>query len=253
MSISRIALARMLLCWLALGALSGCNHGHAVGTIASSSPSAVTSSAMAMPGSVPAGTEGPASLLGEVRRELAAMRTTRYQHKTEVDEASGTFFYDCSGLLDYALRRALPTAASALPTSTSARPLAGDIERYLHGGLTGPIDGWQTVGRVNALQSGDVVAWLATEDSTTGDTGHVMIALAAPVANPARAGEWLLPVADSTLSPHASDSRHPGDTGLGTGTIGLVADSRGVPTAFYWQGGVSKHPKPTEIALGRPQ
>lgn len=208
---------------------------------------------MAMPGSVPTGTEGPAALLGEVRRELAAMRTTRYQHKTEVDEASGRFFYDCSGLLDYALRHALPTAASALPTSTSVRPLAGDIERYLHGGLTAPIDGWQAVGRVDALQSGDVVAWLATEDSTTGDTGHVMIALAAPVANPARAGEWLLPVADSTLNPHASDSRHPGDTGLGTGTIGLVTDSAGVPTAFYWQGGVSKHPKPTEIALGQPQ
>ena len=183
---------------------------------------------MAMPGSVPAGTEGPASLLGEVRRELAAMRTTRYQRKTEVDEASGRFFYDCSGLLDYALRHALPTAASALPTSTSVRPLAGDIERYLHGGLTAPIDGWQAV-------------------------GHVMIALAAPVANAARAGEWLLPVADSTLNPHASDSRHPGDTGLGTGTIGLVADGTGVPTAFYWQGGVSKHPKPTEIALGRSQ
>ncbi len=48
------------------------------------------------------------------------MRTTHYQHKTEVDEASGTFFYDCSGLLDYALGRVLPTAASALPTSTSA-------------------------------------------------------------------------------------------------------------------------------------
>jgi hypothetical protein len=191
------------------------------------------------------------SLLGEVRRELAAMRTTHYQHKTEVDEASGRFFYDCSGLLDYALGRVLPTAASALPTSTSARPLAGDIERYLRG-LAAPIGGWQALGRIDAVQPGDVVAWLATEDSKTGDTGHVMIALAAPVANPARAGEWLLPVADSTLSPHASDSRHPGDTGLGTGTIGLVADSAGAPTAFYWQGGVSKHPKPTEIALGRP-
>ena len=138
------------------------------------------------------------------------MRTTHYQHKTEVDEASGTFFYDCSGLLDHALGRVLPTAASALPTSTSARPLAGDIERYLRRGLAAPIGGWQALGRIDALQPGDVVAWLATEDSKTGDTG------------------------------------------LGTGTIGLVADSAGAPTAFYWQGGVSKHPKPTEIALGRP-
>jgi hypothetical protein len=124
----------MLLCWLVLGALSGCSHGSGGDTIAPSPPGAVASSG---------------SLLGEVRRELAAMRTTHYQHKTEVDEASGTFFYDCSGLLDYALGRVLPTAASALPTSTSARPLAGDIERYLRRGLAAPIGGWQALGRIS--------------------------------------------------------------------------------------------------------
>lgn len=105
------------------------------------------------------------------------MRTTRYQRKTEVDEASGRFFYDCSGLLDYALRHALPTAASALPTSTSVRPLAGDIERYLHGGLTAPIDGWQAVGRVDAQQSGDVVAF-QTPQAHRDRAGPVAVTLA---------------------------------------------------------------------------
>ena len=41
--------------------------------------------------------------------------------------------------------------------------------------------------------------------------------------------------------------------GLGTGTIGLLVDDRGAPTAFYWRGGVSPQAKPTRIALGRPQ
>jgi hypothetical protein len=195
---------------------------------------------------------GTTLLLGEVRRELAAMRLTRYQHTTRVDEASGTFFYDCSGLLDYAMGRARPADAHALPTSTKTRPLAGDIERYLHRGVTQPIRGWQAVTRVDELGAGDVIAWQATEDSTTGDTGHLMIVLSAPTRNSKRPAEWLVQVVDSTISPHAADSRRPGTTGLGTGTIGLVVDDRYAPTAFYWRGGITKQAKPTEIALGRP-
>ncbi|QLL08772.1 hypothetical protein [Mycobacterium vicinigordonae] len=60
-------------------------------------------------------------------------------------------------------------------------------------------------------------------------------------------------MADSTLNPHASDSRHSGTTGLGSGTIGLVADDHGTATAFYWRGGVSPLAKTTQIALGRPK
>jgi hypothetical protein len=194
----------------------------------------------------------PQHLAAEVRRELTAMRSTRYQHTTDVDERTGAYLYDCSGLLDYAAERAVPADAHALPTSTSLRPLAGDIERYLHLGLAHPIDGWTSLSRVDALHAGDVIAWLATEDSSTGDTGHVMIVLADPSANPARPDEWLVRVADSSLSPHRLDSRPPGDTGLGTGTIGLVADHAGAPIAFYWQGGISGKAKRTGIALGRP-
>jgi hypothetical protein len=107
--------------------------------------------------------------------------------------------------------------------------------------------------RVDALGPGDVVAWQATEDSRTGDTGHVMVVLDAPTPNSGRAAEWLVRVADSTLSPHALDSRHPGTTGLGSGTIGLLVYESGAPTAFYWRGGVSPQAKPTQIALGRPR
>jgi hypothetical protein len=194
---------------------------------------------------------GPAALVGELQRELAAMRSTHYQHTTRVDEHTGKYFYDCSGMVDYTLGRVLPADAAALPVSTSVRPLAGDIEHYLHQGMAGPLAGWQPVPRVADLRPGDVVAWLVTEDSTNGDTGHVMVVLE-PARRGPRAGEWLVRVADSTLSPHASDTRHTGETGLGAGTIGLVVDDHGGATAFYWRGGVSTEAKPTEIALGRP-
>ena len=253
-----MVVARIALSWLMLGvpALAACSSSGVPPTAASSAPPAastsVTSPASASPS---AGGQSSAAdaLLGEADRELAAMKTTNYQHATHVDEGTGQFFYDCSGLLDYALGRVLPADAKTLPTSTSVRPLAGDIEQYLHRGLSGPIDGWDAISHVDQLQPGDVVAWLATEDSTTGDTGHVMIVHAAPTRSPDRADEWLVRVVDSTLSPHASDSRRDGVTGLGTGTIGLTTDDGGAPTAFYWKGGVSKHAKPTEIALGRPR
>jgi hypothetical protein len=231
---------------LAALVLAGCVKSGDTGAGGTATPSRAPASA------APSGEGGAASLAGEVQRELAAMRTTHYQHTTDVVESSGKFFYDCSGMIDYALGRVLPADVNALPTSTSKRPLAGDIEHHLHSGLSAPIAGWQSLTRVDELGTGDVVAWQATEDSTTGDTGHVMVVLAAPTQNPARAGEWLVKVGDSTLNPHAHDSRHEGESGLGTGTIGLVVDDRNAATAFYWRGGVTKQSKPTEIALGRP-
>jgi hypothetical protein len=78
-----------------------------------------------------------------------------------------------------------------------------------------------------------------------------MIVLGAPVHNPHRADEWLVKVVDSTVSPHAQDSRGADDEGLGTGTVGLVADGSGHPVGFYWRGGVSKVAKRTDVALGR--
>jgi|SRR5271166_4607654 len=216
------------------------------------SPPAATSPTPPPANTNPAAGSGAAALVEEVERELNAMRVTRYQHTTAVDEGSGSYFYDCSGLLDYAMGRVRPADLTPVP-HIKARPLAADIEGYLHRGLTGPIEGWQALARVDGLGPGDVVAWQATEDSTTGDTGHVMVVLEVPTQNSARAAEWLVRVADSTLNPHALDSRHPGTTGLGTGTIGLLVDERGAPTAFYWRGGVSQQAKPTQIALGRPQ
>jgi hypothetical protein len=50
----------------------------------------------------PEGSAG-AALLAEVNRELSVMKSSAYSHRTHVDEASGLFDYDCSGLLNYGL------------------------------------------------------------------------------------------------------------------------------------------------------
>jgi hypothetical protein len=192
------------------------------------------------------------SLLGEVRRELSAAHTTRYRHTTAVDEQRGEFNYDCSGFLDYALHRVDPAAYNALPVSET-RPLAEDFVQAIAAAGPSPTSGpWQQVPTAAQLRPGDVVAWLTPEDSDSDNTGHVMVVLAAPTRNAGRADEWLIPVADSTTSPHAADYRIAGSpTGLGTGTIGVVTDGSGRPVGYYWRGGVSTVLKHTVVALGR--
>ncbi|MFD1528130.1 hypothetical protein [Pseudonocardia aurantiaca] len=193
------------------------------------------------------------TLLDEAHHQLTAMRHSRYQHKTEVNEQEGKYFYDCSGFLDYALERSKPNALQALHVNArSKRPLAEDFVHHLQkagkGGTGGP---WQSVGTVAELRPGNVIAWLTAPDSDTDNTGHVMVVDGRPVQNPQRPNEWLVKIIDSTKSPHADDSRAKGTTGLGTGTVGLIVNRSGEPVGYYWRGGVSTVAKHTEVALGR--
>src|SRR5262249_39607547 len=63
-------------------------------------------------------------LYGEVERELGLMRSSRYSHRTDVDEAAGRFDYDCSGFVSYAVARAAPASYEALRAFAGRRPLA---------------------------------------------------------------------------------------------------------------------------------
>jgi hypothetical protein len=246
-----------------LAVLGGC--GHPARTTAPAASPAASIASPAAPTVPPAGVDVPpagvdapptggSALLTEVRAELAAMRATGYQHETQVNAAEGEFFYDCSGFIDYALGRSVPAGLSALPVTASAgRPLAQDFEHYLRQVADGAAGGaWRPVATVSDLRPGDVIAWLATPDSKTRDTGHVMVVLRAPERNPGRPDEWLVQIADSTVSSHAKDSRPKDAEGLGTGTVGLSVDGSGRPVGFYWRGGVTKSVKLTDVALGRP-
>jgi hypothetical protein len=69
--------------------------------------------------------------------------------------------------VDYALQRVAPDDFAALPTSTSTRPLAADIERRLRAAAHDTSGPWRAVPTVADLRPGDLIAWLATENSTT--------------------------------------------------------------------------------------
>jgi hypothetical protein len=188
-------------------------------------------------------------LLHESERQLRALRSTGYAHQTEVDEVRGSYVYDCSGFLGYALQRVDPAAYAALPVTSKSkkRPLAQDFFT----GFERQIRPWSRVLHPRNLKPGDVVAWLKAPESDSHNTGHVMLVREHAYRNPERADEILVPIIDSTMSPHAEDSRVRGETGLGKGLIGILVDAEGRPLAFRWRGGQSRDAVATRIALGR--
>jgi hypothetical protein len=183
------------------------------------------------------------TLLAEVERIAERARDTRYEHHTVVDEARGVFHVDCSGLVDYALRRTNPAAYRALPRTLGRRPLAQDfVEAFRH-----PSAEWFTVADARALVPGDLVAWLEPADSDGKNTGHVMVVAGAVRAQGARVQ---VPVIDSTRRGHGgADARRDGVTGVGRGEISLEVDGEGRPMAFWWSHAGRR--RETTVALGR--
>jgi hypothetical protein len=215
---------------------SGCVAGHALSTIRHPAPET-----------------GGKALLNEVRREFHQVRSSRYQHITEVNADTGEFYFDCSGFLDYALARSRSRALASVPmTANSGRQLAPDYQRYLQWlDQGGSSDSWRAVRAVTQLRSGDVIAWRTAPGPQSQQPSHVMVVLDPPVPDQGHRGQWLVTVADSATVPHAHDVRYGAD-GLGTGIIGLETDPTGRPTGFMWRGGKTHLAQPAEIALGRP-
>ena len=180
------------------------------------------------------------------------MKQSAYQHRTAVDEARGRFEYDCSGFVTYALRRTLPEVAAEVRAAAGRRPLAEDYFALVDSAHPRRADSHlRPIARVHDLRPGDLIAWLRPPDKASKDTGHLMVVLSAPTRSPDRPDELLIAVADSSKTPHAADSRAPGTTGLGRGTLGLIVDREGRPLRYRWRGGLSRNAVATAIALGR--
>ncbi len=196
---------------------------------------------------------GDTLLAAEAQRELSAMRSTDYSHEVAVDEASGTFDYDCSGFIDYALDRVLPEHFRELEAATRVRPLAQDFVTYFTGGPYSLPADWAKVARVADLLPGDIVAWLAVPDDY-GDTGHVMLVRNPPRADSRIPGAYDVDIWDSTLDVHGTADSRVGKTnatGLGTGTIVVYADGSGAPTNHSWSPQATTVDT-TRVGLGRP-
>lgn len=179
---------------------------------------------------------GPAArvleILGSVHRRI---RTTRYQHRTEVREARGLYAWDCSGMAEWILDRAAPAAREAVP---GERPVARDFFRTIdRAPIERPRRGWQRLARIAEARPGDVFAWLRPPDWPRGITGHVGFVVGPPEHVAGLPGGWLLRIADSTSYPHQDDSRSAdGPGGFGIGRILFIEDARGEITAYGWTG-----------------
>lgn len=208
---------------------------------------------------VAAGSAGP--LLAEAQQVFQSMQQTKYDHQYTITPASGTYFWDCIGFTNWAMRQATPNAWQAFHTAMNVPTQNSGLvylwAKFITSGSMGA--SWQSVPTVTSLSGGELmivpgetvsngaVVYGASPGQTSYE-GHALI-----VAGPAlklRDGSYALFVYDSTALPGhgAYDSRLTdgralplaGTTanysGTGFGTIRLTVNSSGVPTAVYWSG-----------------
>ena len=179
---------------------------------------------------------------------LRAVRETHYEHRTHVDAASGVYDVDCSGLVDYLVKRVAPTQFAQLPVETGhTRPRAKVYYRFFQALRQNPLPGWESVPFLDDARRGDILAWeRVTLLTAKGDTGHVAIVAAPPTRQ--ADGTFRVEVYDSSMHPHDADSRTEGTTGVGKGVIVISVNSRGEPKAVRWNSNRQFHQEPIAIS-----
>jgi len=204
--------------------------------------------------------QGP--LFAEAQRQFREMKSTGYQHKTEVDGKTQSYRYDCVGFVAYAMKRVTPQARAsafkALEIAPGRIPSPPKYVTFFQSLAKTPQEGWQAVNKVSDLRPGDVVAW---EYKTATSSGHAVIVGSVPVMG--EEGTWVVKVYDSTSSPHGDDSR-PQDpraevlessgkrSGMGHGMMAFSADPvTGAITGYRWS--PRSKTKITPIAAARPK
>lgn len=191
----------------------------------------------------------PSRIRSACRKILSTTKESHYQHITHVDEDTGIYDVDCSGLLCYVLKKVAPEHYAAIPISkTHRRPLALQFYEAFASPDEHIARYWQTIHRLKDARPGDVLVWRKAEQLPGKDTGHVMIIDQPPVED--GKDMYRVTVIDSTESPHADDTRKDGATGVGRGTMWFLVDSDSRPTAYHWRLRNGK-PREIEIAIGR--
>ena len=200
-------------------------------------------------------TAGPERVVEVLERIEASLVESRYQHVTRVRPRRGEYFFDCSGMADWVLRRSAPAAHRAVGRPEGRRPLAVHFYRRIAkiplGKRRGP---WLRVPAVGGARPGDVLAWVRPSWFPSKNTGHVAFILSEPEWHDGPAPGYLLRIADSSRYKHEDDSRAPDETGFGVGTILIPTDDAGQPTGYGWVGSLSQ-PRwivPTDVVIGRP-
>lgn len=189
-------------------------------------------------------------IVAQARQMLADFPKSSYSHTTRIDRERGVCEIDCSGFVAAVLRAVSPEHVQALPLAKAGRkrPLAEDFYAGFVTAAQGRLPGWQAVMHVEQARAGDLIAWWHEEHQKGENTGHVMIIAEPPALE--QAGRWRIRVFDSTASPHGSDTRPEGTTGLGSGNVWLDVDASGRILGYRWKsagGKLHEH----RVAIGR--
>lgn len=190
-----------------------------------------------------------------IHRIHSTMADTRYQHRIRVRIKRGEYFFDCSGMAAWVLKRAAPGAYRAVQSPHDERPLARHfyqtIAKIVPGGRYGP---WLRLEDISTSKPGDVIAWVRPKWFPSKSTGHVAFVVASPEPNSGEVPGLLFRIADASKFRHEDDTRDEGETGFGIGTMLIPTDDNGRPTGYGWVGSRTEPDwvVPTKLVIGRP-
>lgn len=200
-------------------------------------------------------TTATARVMAVINEMVQTLSDTRYQHQTRVRKDRGEYYFDCSGMAQWILKRSAPAALAAVGSPEGGRPLARNffsaINRIRPGAQRGA---WKRLARIEDAQPGDVLAWIRPKWFPSKSTGHVAFIVDTPKKNTGPVPGWLIRIADASKFQHENDSRGQNETGFGTGTLLVPVDTFGNATGYGWFGSQTEEDwiVPTELVIGRP-
>lgn len=159
------------------------------------------------------------SIFLEAERILANIETTAYSHRSSVDDISGRYLMDCSGLLSYILKWPLPLPShyegmmKLAEQENHKRPLASTVYNYI---TSDTPRGWKQIDYLRNTKPGDIIVHRYSEGHGGRSTGHVIIVagLRKKVGKVGHNGkdywEYRVPIIDSARGSHSYDSRNSG-------------------------------------------
>ncbi len=186
----------------------------------------------------------------EARRILGSIQTTKYKHRTDINEAKGQYYCDCSGFVGYVLNRTVGKHDRQGPLHNGdRRPVAMEYAKLFAAAPTkaNGRNRWQHIVRLADTRPGDIIAW-RHDKPMPGNTGHVVIVDEQPVIE--QDGLVRVVVIDSTTLPWQDSSGAKHGSGVGRRTMWFTVDDMGRPVG-YVRGSRSARPKDEQIAIGR--
>ena len=240
---------------LTLGLACGLDSAHAESVSTRPPPTAFTYTGR-LPNENPGFAPGQpatkaATKLLELSHEIATTGTDiEYTHSTKVRRSEGLYHFDCSGMMNWMLKR---TSKKALAKLERDRPVASTyVKTIAKAPKSRGRDGWQNMVDIEQVEPGDLFAWKRPANWPRGGaTGHVGIVAAKPVALPHIKNGYLVRVIDSTRYRHQDDTRVGDETGFGMGSILFMTDDQRKPIGYGWYGALSGGWYETQVVFGR--